>query len=293
MANLILQPPLQTDLRSQAHLELIDGRLSALDLTPILVYRMASLVDSAVLAMAWQWDVLNPLLIPKIEALSNQNYAAWDQILDIDTLTNLDQLLYQVTTTTEATGEALYNQYRALILLSTSLHSIMGTVGAVKQALTGLGFPGAIIQEGQKTWGGTSWPSDEGWAVFRVLINLASVPAGANLLDIINQMTAAVNYWKPARCWLDSIQWSWFVSDQVAPAPSEVVRNIFVQHDFLPGEPTYPKDVITAPAWPLSDTKTVTPYWNTQYYHSGVTYGQNEPKAVDSVVKVNTNEIAH
>ena len=49
VSSLILQPPLQTDARSKAH---IDGRLSAIDLTPILVYRMASLVDSAVLSMA-------------------------------------------------------------------------------------------------------------------------------------------------------------------------------------------------------------------------------------------------
>ena len=218
MANLILQPPLATDARAKAHLSLIDGRLSALDLTPILVYRMASLVDSAVLPMAWQWDVLNPLLLPAVQTLINSQFAAWDQILDIDTLTNLDQLLYESTEVSPPTGEALFTAYRALILLSTSLHSIVGTAGVVKQALTNLGFPGATLQEGQNTWGGTSWPSNEGWAVFRVLINLATVPAGADLATVIPQMTAAVNFWKPARCWLDSIQWQWYLTDQAAAA---------------------------------------------------------------------------
>ena len=40
--------------------------------------------------------------------------------------------------------------------------------------MAGLGYANAIVQEGQNSWGGTTWPSNEGWAVFRVLINLAT-----------------------------------------------------------------------------------------------------------------------
>ena len=47
MAELQIQPSIN-DARSQAHLALIE-RLSDLDLSPILVYRIPSLVDSAVL----------------------------------------------------------------------------------------------------------------------------------------------------------------------------------------------------------------------------------------------------
>jgi hypothetical protein len=290
VANLILQPPLQTDLRSKAHLPLIDGRLSALDLTPILVYRMASLVDSAVLPMAWQWDVLNPLLLPALQTLINSEFESWDQILDVDTLTNLDQLLYQSTEVSPPTGEALYTAYRALILLSTSLHSIMGTVGAIKQALTGLGFPGATLQEGQNSWGGTSWPSNEGWAVFRVVINLATVSSGTDMATLIPQMTAAVNFWKPARSWLDSIQWQWYLTDVLVPPVSDVLRNVFVQHDFV--SPLL-SDRVKAPFFPISETKTIVPFWNTRYYHTGVTYGQNEPAVADGPLVRNGNAIAH
>src|SRR5690349_12128553 len=99
MPEIELQPVLQTDARSGAHLALIN-RLETLDLSPILVYRMASLADSAVLPMAWQWDVLNPLLLPALQALANKTFADWDQILNVDTLTAIDQLLYQILTST-------------------------------------------------------------------------------------------------------------------------------------------------------------------------------------------------
>jgi hypothetical protein len=198
LAHLILQPSLSTDLRSQAHLELIE-RLGQLDLTPILVYRIASLVDSAVLAMAWQWDVLNPLLLPAIQVLATEAYGSWDTILNIDQLTNLDQLLYQVLTSTPPTGELLYTQYRTLISLSTSLHSTMGTVGAIKNGLAGLGFPGAVVQEGQNSWGGTQYPSNQGWAVFRVLEDLSTMQIGTDVGELQTQMVAMCNFWKPAR----------------------------------------------------------------------------------------------
>src|SRR5690349_7888753 len=94
MADLELQPSISTDLRSMAHLALIQ-RLNALDLTPILVYRIASLVDSAVLPMAWQWDVLNPLLLPAASQVVMVSYPSWDVIQNLDQLVNIDQLQYQ------------------------------------------------------------------------------------------------------------------------------------------------------------------------------------------------------
>jgi hypothetical protein len=289
VSELQLQPPLQMDARSQAHLGLIN-RLEALDLSPILVYRMASLADSAVLPMAWQWDVLNPLLLPAIQALANKTFASWDQILNVDTLTVIDQLLYQILTNTAPTGEALFTQYRALILLSTSLHSTMGTVGAIKNGLAGLGFPGAVLQEGQSKWGGTQYPSNQGWAVFRVLVDLSTVPAQTDIGTLQKQMVAMCNYWKPARCILDSVQFQWHLLDTLIPAISDVLRNVFTQHDFLS---PLPSDFIAAPFFPISDAKTLVPFWNARYYHTGITYGQNEPDVADGPLVRNGQAIAH
>ncbi|SRR5579875_678140 len=290
MANLGLQPPLQTDARSQAHLALIN-RLAALDLSPILVYRMASLVDSAVLAMAWQWDVLNPILLPAVEVLANQSWPGWDQIGNIDALTNIDLLQYQVVSGAEPTGAALYTQYRALILLSTALHSTMGTLGAIKNALAALGFPAAVVQEGQQSWGGTQYPPTEGWAVFRVLIDLSTVPAGTDMVHLQQQLVASCNYWKPARCVLDSVQFQWHLADTLVPPVSDVVRNIFVQRDFLTPAPS---DLVAAPLWPVRDVKTIAPYYDGRYYFSGgITGGGAQPAVAEGPLVINGQATAH
>jgi len=56
------------------------ARLGGLDLSPILVYRIPSLVDSAVLPMAWQWDVLNPLLLPELSQIVTLAFPGWDPV---------------------------------------------------------------------------------------------------------------------------------------------------------------------------------------------------------------------
>ncbi|MBV8831204.1 MAG: hypothetical protein JO108_18475, partial [Acidobacteriaceae bacterium] len=78
-------------MRGQALLQLIQ-RLKSLDLTPILVYIIKSLNDSAVLPMAWQWDVLNPLLAEGLTGAEQIQISSWDAITDVDTLTNIDLL---------------------------------------------------------------------------------------------------------------------------------------------------------------------------------------------------------
>jgi tail protein P2 I len=284
LADLSLQPSISSDLRSQALLQLAD-RLSALDLSPILVYRIVSLVDSAVLAMAWQWDVLNPLLLPAVSQLATLAYPGWDAVANVDQLVNIDLLQYQGAEILTPTQVQLYAQYRALIQISTQLHSTLGTPAALKNALAQLGYSGAIVQEGQNTWGSTEWPSDEGWAVFRVLINLATVPADVDITSLVTVMTAVCNYWKPARCWLDSVQFQWYLADTVTPPVTDVVRSIFMQHDFLS---PLPGDFIIADAWPISDTKTINPFYNDRYYFgSNITEGEAQPHAADGPVVVN------
>jgi len=288
MADLQIAPSIN-DARSQAHLALI-ARLGGLDLSPILVYRIPSLVDSAVLPMAWQWDVLNPLLLPELSQIVTLAFPGWDPVTSIDPLINLDLLQYQAQGAVTPTLQQSYAQYRTLIQLSTSLHSLMGSVAGLKNALAGLGYPNAIVQEGQNTWGGTRWPSNEGWAVFRVLINLATVPAGTELSTLAARLGAICNFWKPARCWLDSVQFVNYLSDTLIPPISDRLTNIFSQHDFLLPAPS---DFITAPFFPIADTKPIVPYWNGRYYHAGITYGQNEPQVADGPLVMNGVAIGH
>jgi hypothetical protein len=289
MADLQLQLSIAGDLRSQALLALI-GRLGSLDLSPILVYRIASLVDSAVIPMAWQWDVLNPLLLPAASQLATLSYASWDEIANIDSLINIDLLEYQQGDFSSAIPlSVLYADYRALILLSTKLHSIMGTPAALKQGLAGLGYADALLQEGQNSWGGTTWPADEGWAAFRISINLLTVPAGTDFTSLDKRITAICNYWKPARCWLDSVQFTLVLTDTVAPPVSDFIRNIFVQRDFLVPQVS---DFIAAPFWPVSGTKTISPNYDRRYYFgSNVTYGGTQPPAADGPLIVNGSAV--
>jgi hypothetical protein len=241
-------------------------------------------VNSAVLPMAWQWDVLNPLLLPAASQLIALNYASWDQIVDIDSLTNIDTLEFLASGTTELPLSVLYAQYRALILLSTKLHSTMGTPRALLTALAGLGYPDAKLQEGQNSWGGTQWPSSQGWAAFRVMINLATVPADTDFSTLDKRIRAIANFWKPAR-WLDSVQYTLALTDTLVPAVSDEVINIFAQRDRVKPRVS---DFISAQFGPLHDRKRIAPYFNDRYYFgSDVTFGISQPHVADGPVVVN------
>ena len=174
----------------------------------------------------------------------------------------------------------LYAQYRALILLSTALHSSMGTVAALKKGLAGLGYANAIVQEGQNSWGGNQWPSNEGWAAFRVLIDLGTVPPDTDIEHLATRMAAICNYLKPARCWLDSIQFRRYLQDTLVPAVTDFLGWL----DFVTPQPS---DFVVAPFWPVSDAKTIVPLHDTRYYHAGTTYGQNEPNVSDGPLVIN------
>jgi len=92
------------------------------------------------------------------------------------------------------------------------------------------------------------------------------------------------NYWKPARCWLDSVQFTTAESDRLIPGPSDFVVNIFARTDFLSPQVS---DFVTAAAWPVSDAKTIVPLHDERYCHSGTTYGVGEPHVADEGVLVN------
>ncbi|MGC1342666.1 MAG: phage tail protein, partial [Candidatus Binataceae bacterium] len=186
--------PSINDTRTQALLVLIE-RLSALDLTPLLIYRIDSVIDGALVFLAWQFDILSPLWqLAAPVALSIDTLTDIDSLTDIDTLSGPESLA-------DETSPGAATQ-RELLKLAIALHRERGTPAAIKRALSSLGWTNVTIQEGEASWGGTAYPSSEGWAVFRILINLAdaAVPAGAAQTAV-----AAVRFFQPARAWLDSL----------------------------------------------------------------------------------------
>ncbi|MFZ1889741.1 MAG: phage tail protein [Candidatus Binataceae bacterium] len=279
MAELTAAPSIN-DVRTQALLVLIE-RLSAFDLTPLLIYRIDSVVDGALVFLAWQFDILSPLwqLVAPV-ALSI------DTLTDIDSLTDIDTLSGPESIAGEASPNAATE--RGLLKLAIALHRERGTPATIKRALSSLGWTDVAIQEGEASWGGTAFPSSEGWAVFRVLITLGpgvEVPAGAAQSAI-----AAVNFFQPARAWLDSL---WFVAAPVqdsAPAPADSVTLGGIAEYQIDAAPP-PSDaqlLIAITAAPYTDGYgPIAPIYNAHYAHSGITYGVNEPIVADPALIVN------
>jgi len=270
MANLTIQPSIN-DVRSQSLLDLIE-RMDAIDLTSLLVYRLDSVPDSALLFLAWQFDLAAPQW-----QLGAQVTESIDTLLDVDTITDIDTL----SSTGSVVGPSDFDSLRSLLKIAIPLHRTRGTPYAIKAALKPLGWSSVTLLEGQANWGGTSYPESEGWAVFQTRLNLESGQSVATVDTA--RAVAAINFFKPVRAWLDSL---WFVAApiiDVLSAPQDKVVSIFSRSDEAP----MPIDLIGAPAWQVADTKTITPLYNGHFLHTGVTYGANEPAIADSGVMVN------
>jgi hypothetical protein len=272
MAELTIQPSIN-DVRSNALLELLE-RLDSLDLVPILVYRLESAPDSALVFLAWQFDMLDPEW-----QLAAQVGESWDALTTIDGLTDIDTL----SSVGSVAGPSDFDSLRALLKSAIPLHRIRGTPYSISTALQSLGWNQVAFQEGQESWGGTSWPVSEGWAVFRVYVQLAEsqpvAPSGAS------RTIAAINFFKPVRAWLDSL---WFIgapiTDELQP-PADSLVSIFAQLDKVPSA----TDALNAEAWPVNDTKVISPLYDGHFYHSGITYGADEPSVADDGI-VNDGE---
>lgn len=136
MANNLRPASSINDLRTQAHMQL-SARLESLDLTPLLIYTLGANIPTSILPyLIWQYD----MMIPGVPM----------QALGVSPLQVIQSAL--------------------------PLHKISGTPGSIIQALALCGFPGVTILEGQTSWGGSSYPASQGWAVFRV--NLGSAGGG-------------------------------------------------------------------------------------------------------------------
>jgi P2-related tail formation protein len=275
MAQLTIQPSID-DVRSRALLDLIE-RMDAIDLTSILVYRLDSVPDSALLFLAWQFDLVAPQW-----QLGAQISESIDTLRNIDTLTDIDTL----SSTDGVSGPSDLDSLRALLKVAIPLHRTRGTPYAIKAALKPLGWSDVTLLEGQASWGGTRYPADKGWAVFQARLNLAS---GQTVTTIDTaRAVAAIDFFKPVRAWLDSL---WFVGAPIIDVntpPLDMVVSIFSREDPAPA----PSDLISAAAWPEADSKIIAPLYNAHFFHTGVTYGANEPAIADSGVVVNGVAIA-
>jgi P2-related tail formation protein len=270
--------PSINDTRTRALMVLI-GRLAAVDLTPLLIYRIESMPDGALPFLAWQFDVLSPLW-----QLVAPSAVSIDALTGIDSLTDIDTLAGPDSSDPASDTEA----QRALLELAIPLHRVRGTPGAIKRALKALGWASVTIAEGQDAWGGTAYPISEGWAVFRVMVNLAAgttVQAGA-----ADTIVAAVNFFKPARAWLDSV---WFVAPPMAddaPAPMDRFTLAGIaeyQIDSAPSPSDATLTIAIDPA-PVADIYgPIAPLYNAHYRHSGITYGPNEPVVSDPALILN------
>jgi P2-related tail formation protein len=272
--------PSINDTRTQALLVLI-ARLAALDLTTLLVYRIDSVVASALPFLAWQFDILSPLwqLIAPVaigvDALTNI-----DLLIDVDNLIEAGGLVTELALTEGA--------QRDLLKSAIGLHRFRGTPWAIKQALASLGWPTVTLLEGQTSWGGFAYPSSEGWAVFRVMIELA---AGQGVsIGAASTAAAAANFFKPARAWLDSVWFAVPAITDAGPAPSDKLTLDGIVKYQLDAAPV-PNDSGLAFAIAMASSSDaygpVVPAYNAHYRHSGITYGANEPAVADSALTVN------
>ncbi len=278
--------PSINDTRTQALLVLI-GRLAALDLTTLLVYRIDSVVDAALPFLAWQFDILSPLwqLIAPVSL-------GVDALTDIDALIDVDNLIESGGTVAEL--DLTVAAQRALLGSAIGLHRFRGTPWAIKQALGSLGWATVTLLEGQTSWGGTAYPSNQGWAVFRVMIDLAAgqgVSIGASATA-----AAAVNFFKPARAWLDSVWFAVPAISDAGPKPSDKLTLTGIVKYELDAAPA-PNDnalafaIVTAS---MTDAHgPIVPAYDSHYRHSGITYGANEPEVADSALIVNGAAVLH
>jgi hypothetical protein len=278
MAELTPAPSIN-DARTQALMPLI-ARLGALDLAPLLVYRIESVPCAVLPFLAWQFDVISPvwqLVAPAAISI--------DALTNIDALIDIDNLLFAPGTPgVDAADEA----QRELLEAAIELHRYHGTPSSIRRALSALGWSNVSFLEGEATWGGTSYPSDQGWAAFRVVVNLAgddNVPAGA-----APAIATAANFFKPARCLLDSVWFALGVLSDATPAPTDLLTFGGIAELQIDSAPVASDNALTLSiVQPLAADSygPIAPLYNNHYRHSGITYGQNEPVVADPALILN------
>lgn len=276
MPRLVAAPSIN-DTRGRALTELVE-RPGEIDLTPLLIYRLDSTPDGALAFLAWQFDILSPLW--QLVAPLSQSI---DALTNIDTLIDIDTLLQGGGEATAAT-----QPQRELLRVAIPLHRFRGTPWAIKTALASLGWNDVELLEGQTSWGGTSYPASQGWAVFRVRIRLGERQAVET--GVAETIVASVEFFKPARAWLDSV---WFVLPPLgdaAPIPGDalVVDGIAQAGSDVAPKPQDGELLIAIVMGGLADVYgPAAPRYDAHYRHSGITHGEGEPSVADSAAIIN------
>ncbi len=219
----------------------IGQRLGTIDLTPLLIYTVTSAPASALPFLAWQFDVSSPFY----------------------------SLL--------ASGAA----QQTLIENAIQLHRYNGTLYAITTIMATLGFQDVTVEEGQASWGGATWPANEGWAVFRVYANDVTMPVSAMTEALA---VAAINFFKPERSWLDSL---WFAAAPLADAVTVSDFIVIVAEGQIAEAPLEVTDYVSVTGWTLADTKTIAPLYSAHFYHAGILYGPPQPAVADSGLVIN------
>src|SRR5579862_2536177 len=279
-------PPSINDTRSQALMTLVE-RLDSLDLTPLLVYRIDSVPASALPFLAWQFDILSPLwqtLAPIITSV--------DAITDVDALIYIDTLEEGPTAAGTVSAATVIAAQRSLIKMAIELHRYRGTPWSIKTGLGMLGWSTVSILEGQSSWGSSEYPSNEGWAVFRVVIQLQcnqSIDPSST-----TNATATVNVFKPARSLLDALIFALPPDSDNVPTPTDALTIggiVSYQLDLAP-VPSDSTLSISVTMPPMQDTYgPAAPIYSAHYRHSGITYGAAEPRVADSALMLNGNAV--
>lgn len=94
------------------------------------------------------------------------------------------------------------DQKRTLIKQAIELHRYKGTVWAVKQAMSNVGFPDAVLEE----------HVDDHWAKFRVYVDIKSREINAAEIDALREM---ILFWKNTRSWLVDIAYKITLDDNI------------------------------------------------------------------------------
>ena len=238
--------------------------------------------------LAWQFDILSPLwqLIAPV-ALGVDALTNIDLLIDVDNLIESGGLVTELVLTEAAQRELLQN--------AIALHRFRGTPSAIKQALGSLGWTQVTLLEGQSSWGGDAYPSSQGWAAFRVMIDLA---AGQGVsIGAASTAVAAVNFFKPARAWLDSIWFAVPAISDAGPVPVgqfDARRNRQVPARRGAARPMTTRSRLRSRRARSTDAYgPIVPAYDAHYLHSGITYGANEPAVADSALIVNGAAVLH
>ena len=209
MAQLQL-PPSINDLRSQSLLATIE-RLDALDLTP-------SAVLPPRLGSGFGADLSGLAIRHARSAVATCGEHLGREYRRADRHRHAHRYRHVVIVVGQRRADRL--RFLASAAADLPFHCIacMARSYSISQALGSLNWTSVTFLEGQTSWGGSAWPSSEGWAVFRVVVNLG---AGQTVgMNDAARIVAAVNFFKPARSWLDALVFEAAPLGDAAPAPA-------------------------------------------------------------------------